>query len=238
MSECLKLYMKDVEKTSLLSNEEEKELAAKASCGDKKAQNRLVEANLRFVVKIAYKYLGHGLEIEELVNAGNIGLIRASQKFSLSHNTKFITYARFWICEEIRNAIMSTGSAFKFPANKYNEMKKDKYKVASLDAPCGIDEEGSLMNLVEDDVNATPEDSAITKMTIEKLIENMSCLQEKERLVLEYRFGLNCEKPKSLTEVGTILGMTKEGVRLVECRALTKLRNMMKQQDYSDYLVA
>ena len=238
MSECFKLYMKDVEKISLLSKEEEMELAAKASGGNKEAQNRLVEANLRFVVKMAYKYVGHGLELEELVNAGNIGLIRAAQKFNPSFNTKFITYARFWIREEIQNAIMATGSAFKFPANKYDEMTKDKYKVASLDMPCGKDEGGTLMNFIEDDVNEAPENSITNKAVIEDMLEDMSCLKDKERLVLEYRYGLNFEESMSLTEVGNLLGMTKEGVRLVECRALAKLRTMMCHQDYEDYIAA
>ena len=158
-------YLREIEKISLLTVEEEKALATKASSGDKLAKNKLVEANLRFVVKIANEYLGY-MDIEDLINEGNLGLMHAAEKFNPSTGNKFITYAVWWIRAYIQKAIRETSTGIKFPSHKFDEMKKSKWKLASLDKAVGNDEEkATLADFIVDERIMNPEESFLIHQT-------------------------------------------------------------------------
>lgn len=125
-------YYKQIEKFALLTAEEEKTLITKAYCGDENAKRKLVEANLRFVVKIAHRYKSF-MDLEDLIIEGTMGLMHAVEKIDPANNNKVITYAANWITAYIQKAIRETSKCIKFPGNKFNEMKKSKWNIASLD---------------------------------------------------------------------------------------------------------
>lgn len=228
MEQINRFYLNEMTKFALLTREEEKSLAEKAFAGDKQAQNRLVEANLRFVIKIAQKYKGY-MDLEDLVLEGNLGLMHAAEKYNPASKAKFSTYAVWWIKEYIQKAIRETAVGIKFPAAKYKDMLLDKWNFASLDKQVkGNDgETTSLMNLISDDRNLNPEDEYIEQEAKSSLSNVIKNLKEYEQTVIVMRYGLDGEKPMSLSEVGNAIGCSKERVRQIEVKAMKTLRDRL-----------
>lgn len=228
MEKISAFYLKEINKVPLLTREEEKVLASRAFNGDKLAQKKLVEANLRFVIKIAKKYQGY-MDLEDLINEGNLGLMYAAQKYNPSSNAKFSTYAAWWIREYIQKAIRDTATGIKFPSAKYKEMKNAKWKFASLDKKVkGADEEETtLLHMVKDEKSLTPEDQFISKESVCNLYSVIDKLKHTEQAVIIMRYGLNGENPMSLSEVGNVIGCSKERVRQIETKAIKLLRNCL-----------
>jgi RNA polymerase sigma factor (sigma-70 family) len=227
-------YLREIEKISLLTVEEEKALATKASSGDKLAKKKLVEANLRFVVKIANEYLGY-MDIEDLINEGNLGLMHAAEKFNPSTGNKFITYAVWWIRAYIQKAIRETSTGIKFPSHKFDEMKKSKWKLARLDKAVGNDEEkATLADFIVDERIMNPEESFLIHQTELELKQFIKELKPNEKAVIIKRYGLDGKDPMTLSEIGSILGFSKERIRQLESRALNQLK---KNLTYSNYYV-
>lgn len=223
MTEMNNYYFKEMEKIPLLSVEEERSLATKAFSGDKTAQKKLVEANLRFVVKIAAHYQGY-MEMEDLINEGNLGLMHAATKFDPSTENRFTTYAQFWIKAYIQKAIRETSKLVRFPATKFEELKK--WQIACLDKPV-VDSEGeetTLLNFIKDDRRTTPEVEYYEKELTLLLNEMIKLLKPNEQLVIVNRFGLDGKEPMSLSEIGAIMGYSKERIRQIEKKALLDLR--------------
>ncbi len=239
MTKMNSYYFKEIEKIPLISHEEEKSLAAKAFSGDKKAQKKLVEANLRFVVKIANQYQGY-MDVEDLIMEGNMGLMHAAEKFNPENGNRFSTYAVFWIRCYIQKAIRETSTGIKFPATKYKEMKNLKWNIASLDKVISNsdDEEVTLGSFVKDKRNLNPETEFYKKETSEKLVQSINSLGQKERYILINRYGLNGKDPMSLSELGKVKGYSKERIRQIEKHALAELRKNLDGSDKTAYLAA
>ena len=228
-------YLREIEKISLLTVEEEKALATKASSGDKLAKKKLVEANLRFVVKIANEYLGY-MDIEDLINEGNLGLMHAAEKFDSSTGNKFITYAVWWIRAYIQKAIRETSTGIKFPSHKFDEMKKSKWKLASLDKAVGNDEEkATLADFIVDERIMNPEESFLIHQTELELKQFIKELKPNEKAVIIKRYGLDGKEPMKLSEIGSLMGYSKERIRQLENRALAQLK---KNLNYSNFYVS
>jgi RNA polymerase primary sigma factor len=231
-------YLREIEKISLLTVEEEKALATKASSGDKLAKKKLVEANLRFVVKIANEYLGY-MDIEDLINEGNLGLMHAAEKFNPSTGNKFITYAVWWIRAYIQKAIRETSTGIKFPSHKFDEMKKSKWKLARLDKAVGNDEEkATLADFIVDERIMNPEESFLIHQTELELKQFIKELKPNEKAVIIKRYGLDGKDPMTLSEIGSILGFSKERIRQLESRALNQLKKNFTYSNYYADLVA
>lgn len=227
-------YFNEIYKIPLLTKEEEKFLAIKAYAGNKWAQNKLVEHNLRFVAKIAVKYQNY-MDMEDLVAEGSLGLIRAAEKFNPERGTKFITYAVFWIKAYIQQAIRKTSCGIRFPATRFEEMKK--WKMASLDKSIANkdDDDAALSDFIEDEKVPDPSVEICSKELVLQLEKSLEMLGERERHVVNRRFGLDGNKPMSLSQIGAQMGYSKETIRKIESNALRKLRNNIdKAGGYAD----
>lgn len=229
-------YWSEIGNISLLSLEEEKALATRAFSGDKEAKNALVKANLRFVIKIANKYKGFGLDIDDLINEGNLGLLRAAEKFDPNNGTKFTTYAVWWIREAIQKAIRETSTGVKFPAKKFTEMKSDEWKIASLDKTIenSEDDSASLLSFQKDNKEKSPEKAFVQMQMIKEISEAVNQLKEKEQQIIKLRYGLTGKNPMSLSEIGNEMGFSKERIRQIENKALCELKEILQYED-SDY---
>lgn len=221
MKEEENYYYKEIEKYPLLSREEEKELAAKAFKGDKAAQNMLVSSNLKFVITVAAKYKGQGLDFDDLVNEGNLGLMHAATKFDPKKDIRFTTYAVWWIREYIQKAIRETGIGVRFPANRYKDMMDSKWNFASLDKEIvsGEEENATLGSLIKDEKQLSPEENWYRNGIKSCMWDFLETLPENQKTILIKRFGLDGNKCMSLNEIGLLLGLTKERVRQLEKKA-------------------
>ena len=263
-NEVLSTYLKTIDKIPLLTYDEEYELALKAKNGDKKAREKLINANLRFVVSVAKKFRGQGMPLEDLINEGNIGLMTAVDKFEPEKGYHFISYAVWWVRQAILKALADQSRPVRLPLNRSNELiqivrakndlihKKgisdptvDEIAVASgldvtlvknllevtrdmisFDSPIKGDEEGdsSYFDFVEDKTQS-PEDDVVNHMMEKDVRGLLSVLGDKERDIIEKRYGFNGNEPMSLKAIGDEYNLTKERIRQIEKAALQKLRN-------------
>ena len=260
----IRTYFDEISRVPLLTKEEEVELAKRVEAGDKEAKEKLAEANLRLVVSIAKKYRGCGLPFLDLIQEGNLGLMKAIEKFDWRKGYKFSTYATWWIRQAILRAITNRSRTIRVPTH-INELirkiyqaerdyvkehgeppsleelaeeldtsvenivkaKKTAHYTASLDTPIGYDDEGSVLgDFIEDSEAVSP-----TKESFKELLqaELQKALREKltprERRVLELRYGLDDNQPRTLDEVGEIFGISRERVRQIQKEALEKLKH-------------
>ena len=263
-NEVLSTYLKTIDKIPLLTYVEEYELALKAKNGDKKAREKLINSNLRFVVSVAKKFRGQGMPLEDLINEGNIGLMTAVDKFEPEKGYHFISYAVWWVRQAILKALAEQSRPVRLPLNRSNELiqivrakndlihKKgisdptvDEIAVASgldvtlvknllevtrdmisFDSPIKGDEEGdsSYFDFVEDKTQS-PEDDVVNHMMEKDVRGLLSVLGDKERDIIEKRYGFNGNEPMSLKAIGDEYNLTKERIRQIEKAALQKLRN-------------
>ena len=221
-------YMNQLDGIPLLTVEEERELVKKSWEGDKKARDKLVTSNLRFVVKIANQYKNQGLAEEDLICEGNAGLLIAAKKFDPSKENRFITYAVWWIKQSIQKALYETGRNVKIPLNRKDEFKSSKWKMASLDAVYTDEENGdSLGTSLIDERFFSPEDDFIRKEQKKAVVKELSKLSKKEQTVLKMRYGLAENEEMSLQQISKVLDYTKEGIRKIEQRGLKNLRDAL-----------
>ena len=274
--DSVRLYLREIGKIPLLSNEEEAELAARVVKGDKKAKDKLAEANMRLVVSIAKRYSGRGLDFLDLIQEGNTGLLRAVEKFDPDKGFKFSTYATWWIRQAITRAIADQARTIRIPVHMVEtinkvmratrkltqelnreptveeiakEMKMDvekveyvmriKQDIASLDQSVGRegdDEDSVLGDFVEDEERDSPEDSAANQILKEQLAEIISTLSEREQKIIKLRFGIGGGRPHTLEEVGAEFSVTRERIRQIEAKALSKLRKHKDTKKLHEYL--
>ncbi len=256
----LKLYVRQIGSGRLLTHAEERELARRKDEGDEEAKSRLIECNLRLVMSITRHYTRAGVPLLDLIQEGNIGLIRAVEKFDYTLGYKLSTYATWWIRQSVSRALAEQGRTIRLPvhvadqvrrvtrarrtlAQKFNrdpsieeialEADFTSAKVqsllelvqdhVSLDTPVG-DGESVMSDLIED-VNAiAPETETSETFRSSELAAALLRLNPRQQQVITERFGLHGKKPKTLEEVGVILGITRERVRQLETRALRELR--------------
>lgn len=276
-NEVLSMYLEEINKVPMLSYEEEYELALKAKAGDKRARERIINANLRFVVSVAKKFKGQGLPLSDLINEGNIGLITAIDKFEPEKGYHFISYAVWWIRQSIMKAISEKGRAVRLPLNRANELVtiqkasralmdkmnttepsiedlaeatgidcetiKDLLKVSSevvsFDSPIkkNDDSDSTFGDFIEDESKG-PEDQVVDSSLKNDVRSLLSVLSDKEKKIIEMRYGLDGNKPMSLKEIGDSYSLTKERIRQIEKRALEKLKAAGDDKDISSYTCA
>ena len=273
----VKMYLKEIGALPLLTSEEELVLAKTVEAGmradalpeekeaAREAKKELADRNLRLVVSIAKKYLGRGLQFLDLIQEGNLGLLKAVDKFDYTKGYKFSTYATWWIRQAITRAIADQARTIRVPVhmvetiNKLNrisrqllqengreatneelakamgvslakvrEVKKIAQDPISLETPIGEKEDSHLGDFIEDHEAIAPDDAAGSILLREQIEELLTGLTERERQVLELRFGLKDGKTRTLEEVGKYFDVTRERIRQIEGKALSKLKKTAK----------
>lgn len=269
-ADATRLYLKEIGFSPLLTAEEEVFFARKAQKGDAAARRRMIESNLRLVVKIARRYMNRGLALLDLIEEGNLGLIRAVEKFDPERGFRFSTYATWWIRQTIERGIMNQTRTIRLPvhvlkeiniyqrAARYLSQKLDheptpeevaqlldkpiedvkgmlglNERLASVDAPLDDDPDRSLLDAIADERTLDPE-KAQQREDLQALIESwLNELNDKQREVVERRFGLNGREISTLEEVGADIGVTRERVRQIQVEALKRLRVILERAGFS-----
>lgn len=272
VDEPIKMYLREIGQIPLLNHNEELEYAKRAYEGDEFAAKQLVEANLRLVVSIAKKHTNRGLKLLDLIQEGNIGLMKAVEKFEYTKGYKFSTYATWWIRQAITRAIADQGRTIRIPVHMIetiNKIKKEariylqetgrdataevlakrlgmeveKVKAIqemnqdpiSLETPVGSEEDSELGDFVEDNKMLNPYELTNRVLLREQLDEVLDTLNNREKQVLRYRYGLDDGAPKTLEEVGKIFKVTRERIRQIEVKALRKLRHSSRRKKLEDF---
>lgn len=227
-NELISVYMKDIEKYSLLSASEEKELVIKAQAGDRKAKDLLVNSNLRFVVKTANSFKKSGLPLEDLISEGNLGLIKAIEKFDTDRSVRFLTYAVWWIKESIRKYIMANGRIVRIPVGNKEAYMDEKWNCVSLDQTIdsNIKKSGEFKDALVDDKLMSPDKQLELESDLRELGVIINSLPPREQQLLVARYGLDGSRPKTLRETGAYMGVSRETVRQMEAKVLLKLQKM------------
>ncbi len=296
----VRMYLKEIGKVPLLTAEEEVSLAKRIEAGEAasarlaseeklskdevsrlqfveadglEAKKKLVEANLRLVVSIAKRYVGRGMLFLDLIQEGNLGLIRAVEKFDHGKGYKFSTYATWWIRQAITRAIADQARTIRIPVHmvetinklvrvqrqllqdlgreplpeeiademelspeKVREILKVSQEPVSLETPIGEEEDSHLGDFIEDSGAVVPVDAAAFKLLQEQLEEVLDDLNTREKRVIQLRFGLLDGQPRTLEEVGRVFGVTRERIRQIESKTLSKLRHPSRSGRLRDYI--
>ncbi len=289
LDDPVRMYLREIGRVPLLSAEEEIRLAQRMERGKaerlkphpsrrivddgEEAQRRLTEANLRLVVSVAKKYIGRGMSLLDLIQEGNIGLIRAVEKFDYAKGFKFSTYATWWIRQAITRAIADQARTIRIPvhmvetinrlirisrrllqdlgreptseeiaeqmeisAEKVREIIKVSQEPVSLETPIGEEDDSHLGDFIEDQTALAPADAASHQLLKEQVEDVLDSLTERERKVLQLRFGLDDGRSRTLEEVGKEFHVTRERIRQIEAKALRKLRHPSRSRKLKDYL--
>ncbi|MDD3520224.1 MAG: RNA polymerase sigma factor RpoD [Actinomycetota bacterium] len=269
----IKMYLRTIGKERLLTAAEEIILAKRIENGDQEAKSKLIEANLRLVVSIAKKYVSRGMLFLDLIQEGNLGLMRAVEKYDYKRGFKFSTYATWWIRQAVTRAIADQARIIRVPVhmienvNKYirsrrkllqelgrepsaeeiaekleitaervREIMKIAQDTISLDTPIGDDDETHLSDFVEDSETVTPPDAAAFSMLQNNINEVLDTLKDREKKIILLRYGLSDGHPRTLEEVGREFSLTRERIRQIEFKVLTKLRKSKKADSLKEFL--
>ncbi len=297
----VKDYLKQIGRVNLLNAEQEVDLSERIEAGlyaqhlldtesdkmdfkrrrelkwaandGKRAKDHLLEANLRLVVSLAKRYTGRGMLFLDLIQEGNLGLIRAVEKFDWKKGFKFSTYATWWIRQAITRAIADQARTIRIPvhmvetinklvrvqrqllqdlgrdptpeeigaemdmsADRVREIQKISQEPVSLETPIGEEEDSQLGDFIEDSQAIVPPDAASFSMLQEQLTQVLDSLADRERKVIELRFGLVDGHPRTLEEVGREFGVTRERIRQIESKTLAKLRHPSRSSKLKDYI--
>lgn len=272
--DATRMYLSEIGFSPLLTAQKEVYYARRAILGDPAARNRMVESNLRLVVKIARRYMNRGLSLLDLIEEGNLGLIHAVEKFDPERGFRFSTYATWWIRQTIERALMNQTRTIRLPihiikeingylrtarhlaqtldheptadeiaqvmgksATDVKRMLQLNERVTSVDTPIGKDEDRSLLDAIPDDNNLDPSQILQDADLTEKLTQWLGQLNDKQRIVVERRFGLGGHDKATLEQVGNEIGVTRERVRQIQIDALRRLRKILESEGFSqDFL--
>lgn len=273
-SQSLEKYLQEIGKVDLITPEEEVQLAIKIKQGDQRALEKLTKANLRFVVSVAKQYQNQGLSLSDLINEGNLGLIKAAQRFDETRGFKFISYAVWWIRQSILQALAEQSRIVRLPLNKvglsnkiskaYSQLEQEYEREpsteelaelldigteevettlgvaarhVSVDAPFVDSEDNTLLDVLENP-NSESADSGLEhydslRCEIER---SLSTLTDRQRDVIKLYFGIGVEHPMSLEDIGEKFSLTRERVRQIKDKAITKLRTATRCNLLKSYL--
>ena len=260
-SDPVRAYLSAMGRVPLLTAVEEVSLAKRMERGDERARRQLTEANLRLVVSIAKRHIGRGMPLLDLIQEGNLGLIRAVEKFDYRRGYKFSTYATWWIRQAITRGLADQARTIRVPVHmveqinkllrvqrqllqeigreptleeiaaemeispaKVREIQKSSQEPTSLHAPIGDEGDAQLGDFVEDKQAISPVDAAGATVEREQLARVLHVLTQRERRIIELRFGLEGGHPRTLEEVGQQFGVTRERIRQIEAKTLAKLK--------------
>jgi RNA polymerase primary sigma factor len=267
--EALKTYLKEVRLIPLLKPEEEISLAKRIKKGDEQARKSMIRANLRLVINIAKRFMYLGIPLLDLIEEGNLGLMKAVDKFDHRKGYRFSTYAAWWIKQSITRSISEQGKMIRVPvymneliskwqktkeqlAHRLNRIPTEEEiakklhisqankeqikfwfstKTSSLDAPIDEGGESQVADLVQDDSSTSPDAAIEHLMNRERVKHLLNMMSEREKEILDMRFGLEKQKPHTLAEVAKKLGVSRERVRQIEEAALKKLKSFVEEQE-------
>ncbi len=271
--DSIRMYLAEIGRVKLLTHADEIRLAKGIARGCKRSKDRLVEANLRLVVSIAKKYRNRGVSFLDLIQEGNLGLIRAAEKFDHTKGYKFSTYATWWIRQAITRAIADKGRTIRIPVhmvekvNKFHRthrrmtqtlgrepideeiarelempieevlrLQEISQRAISLETPVGDEDSSHLGDFLEDATAVTPTEAVSEALLKSHLREALDELPERERQIIELRFGMKDDRPRTLEEVGREFDITRERVRQIQMKTLNLLREQRRTQNLREYL--
>jgi RNA polymerase primary sigma factor len=269
----LDLYLREIGEAQLITAGEEVELAKRIRRGDHSALDKLTRANLRFVVSVAKQYQNQGLSLADLINEGNIGLIKAAKRFDETRGFKFISYAVWWIRQAILQALAEQSRIVRLPLNRVGTLHKigkisssleqefgrepspdeiakklqlteievsDTLKISnshlSLDAPFSVSEDNSLMDVLKDEFQPSPDEALLDESLKVEIERALDSLTPREAEVISLYFGLSHEKALTLEEIGARFGLTRERVRQIKEKAIRRLRHASRSRSLRAYL--
>src|SRR5580658_10265596 len=273
-SQSLEKYLQEIGKVELIGPEDEVKLAIRIKQGDQKALDKLTKANLRFVVSVAKQYQNQGLSLPDLINEGNLGLIKAAQRFDETRGFKFISYAVWWIRQSILQALAEQSRIVRPPLNKVgltNRIQKAYSKLeqeferepsteelaemleldieeisstlgmaarhVSVDTPLSDGEDSTLIDIMENPNADRAETNIEHKESLKQEIDrSMQSLTERQKEVICFFFGIGVDHPMSLEDIGGRFNLTRERVRQIKDKAITKLRTNLRSQSLRSYL--
>ncbi|MCC5920267.1 MAG: sigma-70 family RNA polymerase sigma factor [Cyclobacteriaceae bacterium] len=272
-SQSLDKYLQEIGKVDLLTPDEEVDLAKRIKEGDQIALEKLTKANLRFVVSVAKQYQNQGLSLGDLINEGNLGLIKAAQRFDETRGFKFISYAVWWIRQSILQALAEQSRIVRLPLNRVGSLNKisktfseleqkferepspeelaevleitanevtDTMKISgrhvSMDAPFVQGEENSLLDVLHNDDDITPDQDLMTDSLRREVQRALSTLTQREADVISLYFGLNGTHSMTLEEIGEKFSLTRERVRQIKEKAIRRLRHTSRSKALKPYL--
>lgn len=272
-SESLDKYLQEIGKVDLITAEMEVALAKKIKEGDQIALEKLTKANLRFVVSVAKQYQNNGLSLGDLINEGNVGLIKAAARFDETRGFKFISYAVWWIRQSIMQALAEQSRIVRVPMNRVGSLQKinrtfasleQKYqrepsheelaevlqmpieevdntlkmgsRQVSMNAPMVQGEDGSLLDVLENESEATPDSGLLSDSLRKEVQRSLNTLGEREKDVIILYFGLNGEHANSLEEIAERFNLTRERVRQIKEKGLRRLRLKSRSKTLKPFL--
>nr|WP_188936943.1 RNA polymerase sigma factor RpoD/SigA [Puia dinghuensis] len=273
-SQSLEKYLQEIGKVELISPEEEVKLAIRIKQGDQKALDKLTKANLRFVVSVAKQYQNQGLSLPDLINEGNLGLIKAAQRFDETRGFKFISYAVWWIRQSILQALAEQSRIVRLPLNKvgltnriqkaYSQLEQEferepsaeelaemleldieevsstlgiAARHVSMDTPLSEGEDNTLIDVLENPNAERAETNIEHKESLKQEIDrSLKTLTERQKEVICFFFGIGVDHPMSLEDIGEKFNLTRERVRQIKDKAITKLRSNSRSKMLRSYL--
>jgi RNA polymerase primary sigma factor len=272
-NQSLDKYLSEIAKVDLITADQEVELAKRIKEGDDIALQKLAKANLRFVVSVAKQYQNHGMTLGDLINEGNVGLIRAASRFDETRGFKFISYAVWWIRQAIMQALAEQSRMVRLPLNRVSSLNKiarasaeleQKYereptseelagvlemnpreieenklisaRSVSVDAPFVVGEDNSLLDVLADKNEETPDQDLINRSLKQEIARSLATLTLREADVIVSYFGLNGTPPMTLEEIGVKFSLTRERVRQIKEKATRRLRHSSRSKLLKSYL--
>lgn len=273
-SQSLEKYLQEIGKVELITPEEEVKLAEKIKQGDQRALDRLTKANLRFVVSVAKQYQNQGLSLPDLINEGNLGLIKAAQRFDETRGFKFISYAVWWIRQSILQSLAEQSRIVRLPLNKvgltnrinkaFSQLEQEyerepsaeelaeildleteevaatlgiSARHVSMDSPLAEGEENTLIDVLHNPNAESTDEELDHKQSLKTEIDrSLQTLTERQQEVIRYFFGIGVDHPMSLEDIGERFNLTRERVRQIKDKAISKLKTNTRCKLLKGYL--
>lgn len=273
-SQSLEKYLQEIGKVELITPEEEVKLAERIKQGDQRALDRLTKANLRFVVSVAKQYQNQGLSLPDLINEGNLGLIKAAQRFDETRGFKFISYAVWWIRQSILQSLAEQSRIVRLPLNKvgltnrinkaYSQLEQEferepsaeelaevleleieevsstlgmSTRHVSMDSPLADGEDNTLMDVMQNPNAESTDEELDHKQSLQTEIDrSLKTLTERQQEVIRYFFGIGVDHPLSLEDIGERFNLTRERVRQIKDKAISKLKTNSRCKLLKGYL--